>query len=70
MLWTCQTPGTVECPLHLGFRGPLAGGKHQFVVKGELHVRIPNPHREHIGKHLIREILRESGIEISVWEEL
>jgi predicted RNA binding protein YcfA (HicA-like mRNA interferase family) len=54
----------------LGFRGPFAGGKHQFMVKGGLRVRIPNPHREDIGRNLLGEILREAGIDISTWEEL
>jgi predicted RNA binding protein YcfA (HicA-like mRNA interferase family) len=60
----------VQCLRQLGFRGPFAGGKHQFMVKGGLRVRIPNPHREDIGNNLLREILREAGIEISAWEEL
>jgi predicted RNA binding protein YcfA (HicA-like mRNA interferase family) len=60
----------VQCLRQLSFRGPFAGGKHQFMIKGELRVRIPNPHREDIGKNLLREILREAGIEISAWEEL
>jgi predicted RNA binding protein YcfA (HicA-like mRNA interferase family) len=54
----------------LGFRGPFVGGKHQFMVKDRLRVRIPNPHREDIGRNLLGEILREAGIEISAWEEL
>ena len=28
----------------LGFDGPYSGGKHQFMLKGELTLRIPNPH--------------------------
>ena len=60
----------VQCLRQLGFRGPFAGGKHQFMAKGSIRVRIPNPHREDIGQHLLRQILREAGIEISAWEEL
>jgi predicted RNA binding protein YcfA (HicA-like mRNA interferase family) len=60
----------VRCLRQLGFRGPFAGGKHQFMVKDGLRVRIPNPHREDIGRNLLGEILREAGIEISAWEEL
>jgi predicted RNA binding protein YcfA (HicA-like mRNA interferase family) len=54
----------------LGFTGPYAGGKHQFMVRGSQRVRIPNPHREDIGNNLLREILREAGIERSEWEGL
>lgn len=60
----------VQCLRQLGFRGPFAGGTHQFMVKGSLRVRIPNPHREDIGQNLLRQILREAGIEIAEWEEL
>ena len=60
----------VQCLRQLGFRGPFAGGNHQFMVKGSVRVRIPNPHREDIGQNLLRQILREAGIEISEWEEL
>src|SRR5579872_6457003 len=29
----------------LGFTGPISGTRHQFVVKGDLKVRIPNQHK-------------------------
>lgn len=48
----------------LGFEGPFSGGKHQFMRKGEMKIRIPNPHKSkqiHIG--LVKEILRQAGIE-------
>jgi hypothetical protein len=27
----------------LGFNGPYSGGRHQFMAKGDLKVRIPKP---------------------------
>jgi hypothetical protein len=60
----------VQSLRQLGFRGPFAGEKHQFMVKGGLRVRIPNLHRKDMGKNLLGEICREAGIEISAWEEL
>jgi hypothetical protein len=30
---------------NLGFSGPYSGGRHQFMVKGELKIRVPNPHQ-------------------------
>jgi predicted RNA binding protein YcfA (HicA-like mRNA interferase family) len=54
----------------LGFRGPFAGGRHQFMAKGSVRVRLPNPHREDLGQHLLRHMLREAGLEISAWEGL
>jgi predicted RNA binding protein YcfA (HicA-like mRNA interferase family) len=54
----------------LGFTGPYSGGRHQFMVKDDLRVRIPNPHGSDIGPHLLNQILREAGIDKSVWEAL
>ncbi len=28
----------------LGFDGPYVGGKHQYMIRGEVKLRIPNPH--------------------------
>ncbi len=53
-----------------GFFGPYSGGKHQFMVKGKLKVRIPNPHKGEIGENLLKQILREIGIDKNKWEEL
>jgi len=46
-----------------GFEGPYAGAKHQFMVKGPLKLRIPNPHKRDIGEPLLREIFRQAGID-------
>jgi len=54
----------------LDFSGPISGGRHQFMVKGELKVRIPNPHKGgDISDPLLNEILRQAGIEKKVWEK-
>ena len=48
---------------NLGFDGPYSGGRHQFMKKGEIKVRIPNPHKfKEIHISLLKEILRQSGI--------
>ncbi|MDG6028038.1 MAG: type II toxin-antitoxin system HicA family toxin [Candidatus Brocadia sp.] len=54
----------------LGFIGPYSGGKHQFMVKEKLKVRIPNPHKSDIGENLLKQILKEIGIDRAKWEEL
>ena len=54
----------------LGFSGPFSGGKHQFMRKEQLRVRIPNPHQGDIGKNLLMRILREAGIDREQWEKL
>ena len=54
----------------LDFTGPYSGGKHQFMVKGDLRIRIPNPHKKEIGKNLLKLILDEAGISRETWEKL
>ncbi len=60
----------IHCFRRLGFLGPYSGGKHQFMVKGQLRVRIPNPHGDDIGKNLLRAVLREAGISLADWESI
>jgi predicted RNA binding protein YcfA (HicA-like mRNA interferase family) len=52
----------------LGFHGPFAGGKHQFMARGSLRVRVPNPHQADIGRALLAKILREADISRDEWE--
>ena len=54
----------------LGFEGPFSGGRHQFVAKGEVTVRIPNPHQSDIGVELLIRILRQAKVSRQVWEKL
>lgn len=54
----------------LGFEGPYSGGKHQFMIKGDVTLRIPNPHHGDIGKELLSRILRQARIDRGVWEKL
>ncbi len=51
----------------LGFEGPFAGGRHQFMRRGQQVVRVPNPHQREIGVDLLRRILRDSGISREEW---
>ena len=54
----------------LEFEGPYSGGKHQFMVKGRLRIRIPNPHASDIGINLLTRILKEAEIDLKTWEKL
>lgn len=54
----------------LNFIGPYSGSKHQFMVKGDLRVRIPNPHKSDIGVNLLKQVLREAGIDRETWEKI
>jgi len=53
-----------------GFEGPYSGGKHQFMAKGEITIRVPNPHRAGIGREFLTRILRQAGISKEQWEKL
>ncbi len=53
-----------------GFEGPYSGGKHLFVVKDDLTITIPNPHKREIGRELLAKILRQARISREEWERL
>jgi len=52
----------IKAPKQAGFEGPMSGSRHQFMLKGELTVFIPNPHRGDIGKDLLARLLRQARI--------
>lgn len=54
----------------LGFSGPFAGGKHEFMQRGGLSLTIPNPHGGDIGPKLLSQLLRQAGIAKEEWENL
>ena len=54
----------------MGFEGPYSGGKHQFMVKGDIAIRISNPHQADIGKDLSLKILHQAGVNRDDWEKL
>ena len=53
-----------------GFEGPFAGGKHEFLVKGELRLVLPNPHQNEISKDLLARILKQANISRKDWEKI
>lgn len=53
-----------------GFTGPYSGGKHQFMVRDSLRVRIPNPHQGDISQNLLGRILKQAEISQDEWEQL
>jgi len=53
----------------LGFDGPYSGGRHQFMAKASLKIRVPNPHKSgDITDSLLHEILRQAGISKEEWD--
>jgi hypothetical protein len=40
------------------------------MVRGDVTVRIPNPHQGDVGVDLLVRLLRQAGIDRSTWEQL
>ncbi|TFH39897.1 MAG: type II toxin-antitoxin system HicA family toxin [ANME-2 cluster archaeon] len=53
----------------LGFEGPYSGGKHPFMVKEELVLTIPNPHKTEIRVDLLSRILKQAKISREEWSK-
>ena len=58
----------VACLRRLGYSGPYAGGRHEFMLRGAVSVTIPNPHGSDIGPNLLARVLRQAGITREEWE--
>ena len=54
----------------LGFEGPYAGGKHEYMQRNRLKVHIPNPHQGDISVGLLKRILEEADVSPQEWEKL
>ena len=53
----------------LGFKGPYQEGKHPYMIKEDLVLTIPNPHRQEISIDLLHRILRQAKISRKEWLE-
>jgi predicted RNA binding protein YcfA (HicA-like mRNA interferase family) len=51
----------------LGFSGLFSGGKHLFMIKKDLRLTIPNPHKGQIGIDLLVRVLRQAGVSKEEW---
>ena len=51
----------------LSFEGPYRGGKHPYLIRGNVVLTIPNPHRKEIGIDLLPRILRRAKISREEW---
>ena len=52
----------------LGFGGPYIGSGHEYMTKGAIRIKLPNPHHgQDIGADLLARILRDSGISRDEW---
>ncbi len=53
----------------LGFSGPFQEGKHPYMVKGNLSITIPNPHKGDISVDLLSRIIKQAYISREEWNE-
>jgi predicted RNA binding protein YcfA (HicA-like mRNA interferase family) len=53
-----------------GYTGPFAGGKHEFMLRGDHSITVPNPHQSEIGKEFLKKILKQAKISVEEWEKL
>ena len=60
-------PRLVRKLKRFGFEGPYRGGEHPYMVKGDLVLTIPNPHKKEISVDLLIRILRQANIEKEAW---
>lgn len=51
----------------LGFDGPYAGGRHEFMRRGDVRLILPNPHRRDIPVEFLVRLLREAEITREEW---
>lgn len=66
-LTPCSRAELIRKLRKLGYEGPYAGGKHQYMVKvGRGPVTLPNPHGE-INADLLRRILQQANISREDW---
>ncbi len=60
----------IQCQRQVGYEGPFSGGKHQFMIRGDITIRVPNPHQGDVSTSLLSRILRQAGVSKDVWEAL
>lgn len=51
----------------LDFEGPFEGGKHPYMLKGDLVLTLPNPHRGDVGTDLLKRLLQQAGLSREEW---
>ena len=57
----------VERLRELGFEGPFQGGRHPYMIRGDVTLTIPNRHRDLVSVDLLERILRRGGITRDEW---
>jgi len=60
----------IACLRRLRYSGPFAGGRHEFMQRGNVSITIPNPHGSDIGPNLLAKVLRQAGVTRDEWGAL
>jgi len=63
-------PALIRSLRQLGFAGPFAGGRHEFMQRDDIRLILPNPHRGDISSDMLARLLREAEITREQWEQL
>ena len=50
-----------------GFKGPFSGGRHPYMICGDIVITVPNPHRKEISVDLLVRLLRQADITRDEW---
>jgi len=64
--WQINIGESLPC-VKFGFKVPYSGGKHLYVIKDNLRLTLPNPHRKSISVDLLAKILNHAGITREEW---
>lgn len=54
----------------LGFEGPYSGGRHEFMLRGQRRLILPNPHRNMISVDLLIRLLDQAGVSRDEWQTI
>ena len=64
----CSRADFIRKLIALGYDGPFAGGKHQFMTKhGSTTLTVPHPHHGAIEVRLLRRILHAANLSRNEW---
>ncbi len=54
----------------LGFEGPYTGGRHEFMLREQRRLTLPNPHRREVSADLLARLLRQADVTREEWESV
>ena len=53
----------------MGFEGPYSGSRHEFMLRGDNRLILPNPHRSIISVDLLARLLKQADISRDAWQQ-